>query len=74
MKVWPEFFANNSSLALVVLQFEVNSSGEEDFLQRVGWTACVCFNAISYVLLSPDDCSNSPGRSYVEEERISDPI
>ena len=31
MKVWPEFFANNSSLALVVLQFEVNSSGEEDF-------------------------------------------
>ena len=73
MKVWPEFFANNSSLALVVLQFEVNSSGEEDFF-AASWLDGLRFNAISFVLLSPDDCSNSPGRSYVEEERISDSI
>ena len=72
------------SLPLVVLQLVANSFGEEDFYVGLflGWAAVLAACAISFVLLSPDDCSNSPGRSYVEEEwrlahryaTISDPI
>ena len=72
------------SLPLVVLQLVANSFGEEDFCRLVSWLGgrLGCLLDFFCVLLSPDDCSNSPGRSYVEEEwrlahryaPISDPI